>query len=78
MRILPWIVATTLICTSASASAQTFDPNYPVCMHVIALNMNYFDCRFVSMPQCQASASGRAGYCLRNPYFGKPLRPRGY
>ena len=76
MRISPWIVATGLIGAAASSSAQTYDPNYPVCMHVIALNINYFDCRFVSMAQCQASASGRAGYCLFNPYFGKRLRPR--
>ena len=76
MRALLFIVAVGLICAAAPApaTAQTYDPNYPVCMQVIALNINYVDCRYISMEQCQASVSGRAGYCLRNPYFGKRLR----
>jgi hypothetical protein len=77
MRVLLWIVGIGLICASAPAGAQTYDPNYPVCMQVIQLNVNYIDCSFVSMEQCKASVSGRAGYCFSNPYFGKRLRPRG-
>jgi Protein of unknown function (DUF3551) len=74
MRALLGIVAIGLICAAAPASAQTYDPNYPVCMQVIERDINYIDCRFVSMADCQASASGRAGYCMLNPYFGKRLR----
>jgi hypothetical protein len=82
MRALLWIAGIGLICCAAQTPAQTYDPNYPVCMEVITLNANYADCRFVSMEQCKASASGRAGYCFANPYFsnpyfGKRLRPRG-
>jgi hypothetical protein len=77
MRILPWIIVMGLIGAAAPAAAQTYDPNYPVCMQVITLNANYPDCRFVSMEQCKASVSGRAGYCFSNPYFGTRLRPRG-
>ncbi len=81
MRAPLWIVGIGLICSAAPACAQTYDPNYPVCMQVIALNINYPDCSFVSMEQCKASASGRAGYCFVNPYFSNPylakrLRPR--
>jgi hypothetical protein len=81
MRALLWIVGMGLVCATAPTVAQTFDPNYPVCMQVIALNMNYIDCRFVSTEQCKASVSGRAGYCFSNPYFanphfGKRSRPR--
>jgi hypothetical protein len=75
MRALLWIVGIGLSCFAAPASAQAYDPNYPVCMQVITLNVNYPDCRFVSIEQCKASASGRAGYCFSNPYFGKRLRP---
>jgi hypothetical protein len=78
MRALLWIVGIGLICATAPALAQTYDPNYPVCMQVITLNANYIDCRYVSLEQCKASVSGRAGYCLANPYFGKRLRPRRY
>ena len=27
------------------------------------------DCSFVSLAQCQATASGRDAYCAANPYF---------
>jgi hypothetical protein len=76
MRVLSWIVAMGLIFAAAKAAAQTYDPGFPVCMQVITLNVNYPDCRFVSMEQCKSSVSGRAGYCLRNPYFGTRLRSR--
>ena len=76
MRALCWIVGAGLICAGTPAPAQTYDPNYPVCMQVITLNANYIDCRYVSMEQCKASVSGRAGYCLSNPYFVKRLRRR--
>jgi hypothetical protein len=48
--------------------AQTYDPNYPVCLHVYG-RVGYYDCRYTSLPQCAASASGRSADCLINPYF---------
>jgi hypothetical protein len=74
MRALLFILALALICAATPAPGQSYDPNYPVCMQVITLNANYPDCRYVSMEQCTASVSGRAGYCFSNPYFGKRLR----
>jgi hypothetical protein len=54
----------------APASAQTYDPNYPVCMHVYGeLEGERMDCIFTSLAQCAASASGRSATCLINPYY---------
>ena len=68
-------LATMFIGTIAAAApvrAQTYDPAYPVCMHVYG-RIVYYDCRYVSIPQCRAAASGRAGQCDVNPYFaGEP------
>jgi len=57
-----------------SADAQTYDPRYPVCMHVYTPGGrggggDYYDCSFTSLPQCRASASGRAASCDMNPYY---------
>ena len=53
---------------TAPARAQTYDPDYPVCLHVYG-PLNYNECRFTSLPQCAASASGRSAQCIVNPYF---------
>jgi hypothetical protein len=83
-------VATLAIATlslTATARAQTYDPNYPVCLQVYQGGMTdyYFECGYTSIPQCQASASGRAAQCVVNPYYKgkgktapKKKRPRAY
>jgi len=53
---------------AAPARAQTYDPNYPVCLHQYG-PISYFECRYTSLPQCAASASGRPAQCVLNPYF---------
>lgn len=74
------ILAAATVLVAASARAQTYDPRYPVCMHVFGGfkgGGDYYDCSFTSVPQCQASASGRGAMCLINPYYaGAP--PRAY
>jgi hypothetical protein len=59
--------------TIAPASAQTYDPRFPVCLHVFTGGRggggDYFDCSFTSLPQCRATASGRSATCDLNPYF---------
>jgi hypothetical protein len=54
------------------AQAQTYDPNYPVCLQIYqgGIADYYFECAYTSIPQCQASASGRAAQCVVNPYYG--------
>jgi hypothetical protein len=58
------------------AEAQTYDPAYPVCLQVYqGRNDYYFECAYTSLPQCQASASGRAAQCVVNPYYAGSKTP---
>jgi Protein of unknown function (DUF3551) len=50
------------------ARAQTYDPNYPVCLQVFGL-INYFDCHYTSLPQCAQSAQAVSAQCIVNPYY---------
>ena len=61
-----------------AAQAQMYNPYYPVCLHVFGSpDGERMDCIFTSIPQCQATASGRSAMCLINPYFaGRPVRRR--
>jgi hypothetical protein len=59
------------------ATAQTYDPAYPICLHVYKAGINYYECSFTSLPQCKASASGRAAECIVNPYFAGGEVPAG-
>jgi Protein of unknown function (DUF3551) len=58
---------------AGQAEAQTYDPAYPVCLQIYqgGIADYYFECAYTSIPQCQASASGRAAQCVVNPYYGK-------
>jgi Protein of unknown function (DUF3551) len=53
---------------AGSARAQTYDPNYPVCLQVFGL-INYFDCHYTSLPQCAQSAQALSAQCVVNPYY---------
>jgi hypothetical protein len=52
------------------AQAQTFDPSYPVCLHVYG-KVSYYECQYTSLPQCRMTASGRSAQCEINPYFAQ-------
>ena len=55
---------------AAPAFAQTYDPAYPVCLQVYQGFVDYyFECAYMNMAQCQASASGRSASCVVNPYY---------
>jgi Protein of unknown function (DUF3551) len=81
MRRLMHVFALAILATGAisigSAAAQTYDPAYPVCLHVYTLGANYYECRYTSLPQCNASASGRSAQCVINPYFAYAPRVTG-
>jgi hypothetical protein len=69
MRVLALaILAIGAAAAAAPAQAQTYDPNYPVCLHVYGRN-TYYDCSYTSLPQCSMSASGRSAQCEINPYY---------
>jgi hypothetical protein len=63
------MLATGMMLVAAPTRAQTYDPNYPVCIQTYAIGGGSIDCSFTSLAQCAASASGRAAQCLTNPYF---------
>ena len=71
------ILAIVTVSTAAPARAQTYDPNYPVCLQTYGIGGNYIDCSFASLPQCAQSASGRAAQCITNPYFAGARGPAG-
>ena len=78
MRIMAWaILATATISVAGPAGAQTYAGG-PVCLHVYG-PINYYECNYASLGQCNASASGRAAQCVINPYaanasMGPPAR----
>jgi Protein of unknown function (DUF3551) len=61
------IVAIGAASLTGPATAQTYAPGYPVCLHVYG-PATYYECRYTSLAQCNASASGRAAQCVTNPY----------
>jgi hypothetical protein len=58
----------------APVEAQTYDPAYPVCLHVFG-RIVYFECAYTSLAQCNMSASGRAAQCVVNPYYAGAVDP---
>jgi Protein of unknown function (DUF3551) len=74
MRILALAVLVIGMASAApSARAQTYDPNYPVCLQVYQSWKDfYFECSYTSLAQCNMSASGRAAQCIINAYYAGP------
>jgi hypothetical protein len=71
------ILATATVSVASPAAAQTY-AGYPVCLHVYG-PITYYECNYTSLPQCNASASGRSAQCVINPYaanasIGAPAR----
>jgi hypothetical protein len=71
------ILATATVSVTSPAAAQTY-AGYPVCLHVYG-PITYYECNYTSLPQCNASASGRSAQCVINPYaanasMGAPAR----
>ncbi len=79
MRVLALAILTMVaVLETPSARAQTYDPNYPVCLQVYqGWNDYYFECSYTSLGQCNMSASGRAAQCVVNPYYAGPKAPPG-
>ena len=78
MRILALaILAIGTISAAVPARAQTYGGGYPVCLHVYG-PVTYYECTYSSIPQCNASASGRSAQCVVNPYFASAQMPADY
>jgi hypothetical protein len=72
------IFACTTLLAAAPARAQTYDPSYPICLKVYSGGRGggeYNDCRYTSLAQCNASASGRSATCMINPWFAQAPPP---
>ena len=65
------ILALGTVSLAGPAAAQTYDPAFPVCLHVYG-PITYYDCRYTSLAQCNGTAAGRAAQCEINPYFAGP------
>ena len=76
MRIMTASILMLGVVLAVPAHAQTYDPNYPVCLQTYGINGNYIACGYTSMAQCKLSASARAAQCIENPYFGFGKRRR--
>jgi len=70
------LLAISMSLATPPARAQTYDPAYPVCLQTYGLRVGAISCSYTSLAQCQAAASGRAGQCMTNPYYGKGYRRR--
>ena len=74
MRVLALAILALGAATAAPAQAQTYDPRYPVCLHVYG-PVTYYECGYTSIAQCNGSASGRAAQCVLNPYLAHASMP---
>lgn len=67
------ILTIATVLTATPTLAQTYDPNYPVCLQIYTgWHDFYFECAYTSLAQCNMSASGRSAQCVVNPYYAKP------
>jgi hypothetical protein len=63
------LIVLAVLAFPSTVRAQARD-NYPVCLRVYTNIVDWYDeCGYTSIPQCQASASGRSAQCLANPFF---------
>ncbi len=75
MRILALAIVTmATIWTAVPAQAQTYDPAYPVCLHLFKRGGDYYECSYTSLQECRLSASGRGAMCDINPYYAGAQR----
>jgi hypothetical protein len=78
MRISAMVILTAAtVLTAIPTQAQTYNPDYPVCLQVYGKEGGYIGCGYTSMKQCARSASGLAAQCIINPYFAGAQRPWG-
>jgi len=74
-QLLVWAtVAIGVAVAAAPATAQTYDPSYPVCMKVSG-DPTYFECQYASMEQCRGNMQGRSAECVVNPFYGSASKP---
>lgn len=73
-RLAGGLFAIASVLSAGPAAAQTYDPNYPVCLHTYG-PVGFINCRYASLDQCRFNATGRSADCEINPYFKPAQRP---
>jgi hypothetical protein len=78
MRVLALAILTIFaVLTAASADAQTYGGNGPICLERYQWGgSRSIYCDYSSIEQCQATASGLSAMCITNPYYANALAPR--
>jgi Protein of unknown function (DUF3551) len=72
------ILTITTALTATPAWAQTYSPDYPVCLQTFGIFGDSIECDYTSLAQCAPSARGRAAQCVINPYFPSARQPANY
>jgi hypothetical protein len=71
-RLRCMILAGAAILSAVPATAQRYDPRYPVCLQTWEWGgSTYINCSFASLDQCRMTASGLSGMCYANPYWAQ-------
>jgi hypothetical protein len=64
------MLAGVMLLAVAPATAQRYDPRFPVCIQVWEWGgSSNIDCSYTSLDQCRMTASGRSAMCYANPYW---------
>ena len=64
-----WLALMVGFAVSAAVGTPASARDFPYCIKGCDFGAGAGDCSFVSLAQCQATASGRDAYCAANPYF---------
>ena len=62
------VLAAGVAIAAAPSSAQTYDPNYPVCKRVNS-DAASVDCYYTAMEQCRQDIRGESAECVSNPFY---------
>jgi Protein of unknown function (DUF3551) len=64
-----WLALMMAFTVSATVAMPAAAGGYPYCIKGCDFGAGAGDCSFLSLAQCQATASGRDASCAANPYF---------
>lgn len=62
------VMALGAVTLAAPAQAGTYGGGYPICLQVYG-PLNYNECSYSSIAQCNMSAAGRSAQCIVNPFY---------
>jgi hypothetical protein len=64
------ILTLATIAMTQSATAQTYNPRYPICAKIVQnFGGERYECQYDSMEQCRERVAGLGGQCVVNPFY---------